>query len=102
MAAQASAMAPRDDVRSTRTSASPSTAPATNVITTSALALSVQSTSDGGPRISSALAIHAMRAENISSTSTNCRHTNNTKHARVVDLSAVTVAPVTAKTALLR
>src|ERR1043165_8756926 len=102
IAAPATATATRDEVRPKRTSANPSTAPAKNVITASALALRDQKTSDGGARISSALAIQAMPVDSISFRSTNCRQTKTTKHASVVAFSAVTEGPVTANTAAFR
>ncbi len=78
------------------------TAPASNVSTTSGFALKVQRTSEGGPTIRNAVAIHATRRENIRATSRNCRHTAIAKQASVVAFSATTLEPATENTAALR
>ena len=90
-APHARASAARDEVRSKRTSASPITVPARNVITTSAFALSVQSTSAGGcggsparwPSTRSASRTMPPRAAGTAGT-----RENRTKQASVVALSA--------------
>ena len=48
--------------------------PAMKLITISALPLSVQKTSEGGPAMRKAVAIHAMRRENSSVSSRKLRH----------------------------
>src|SRR6266542_3273833 len=99
IAAAAIASAKTDRERFQFSSARVATAPATSVITTSALPLRLHSTSEGGPRITNAVDTQAIERENNVSISTNCRQTNNTKHASVTAFSATTPSPVTENSA---
>src|SRR5262249_54832348 len=76
----ATAMAVVDPDARQRSRPRPKTAPASNVHTTSALALRLQSTAAGVETIVNAAATHAMRAENKRLINRNCNATNNAKH----------------------
>src|SRR5262245_50980977 len=82
--------------------ASRSTEPQMNVITISALPLSVHSTSDGGPAMKNAVAIHATLREHARSTSLKLRQRKTTKQASVTALRAMTLDPAARKTTLVR
>jgi hypothetical protein len=71
-------------------------------MTISALPLSVHRTSDGGPAMKNAVAVHAILREHTRSTSLKFRHRKTTKQASVTALSATTLDPAARKTALDR
>src|SRR6266853_3064592 len=90
------------DERRHQSTASKRTTPVSNVITISALPLSVHRTSDGGPTTNSAVAIHATEREHRRSTRRKFRHRKTTKQASVTAFSATTVDPAKRKTMLDR
>ena len=76
--------------------------PARNVITISALPLSVHSTSDGGPAMRNAVAVQATRRENSRVTRWKFKHAYAAQQASVTALSVMTPAGQTRNAAAAR
>ena len=87
----------RDPVRCHAVKPSSSEAPASSVITMSALPLRVHTTSEGGPAIRNAVAIQATRRENSRATRWKFRHAYAAEHASITALSVITPAGQTGR-----